>query len=96
MFKNIKKLDGRTVEFNSSVIILAVATAGKASGTELDQATCTMNQGIVNRQTGRFHEAENAYEDALRIYRATPDTELDQAICTVNRGNVYLQTGPVS
>ena len=95
MAKNIKKRDGRTFKLDSSVIVLAVATAGKENGTELDQATCTMNQGIVYRKTGRFHDAENAYEEALRIYRTTPGTELDQVICTANLGNVYLQTGRI-
>lgn len=72
MFERIKKRDARIVEFDSSAIILAIAKAGKATGTELEQATCTMNLGIVHRQMGRFHEAENGYGDAPRVYRSIP------------------------
>ena len=96
MFKNIKKLDGRTVEFDSSAIIFAVAKAGKANGTELDQATCTMNLGNVYMETERFREAEKAYKDALRIYRATPDTELEQARCLANLSSCHRDRGQTS
>ena len=92
MSNDIKKRNGRPFKLDSSVMIIAVATDGEENGIELDKAADTMNQGIVYRKAGRFHEAENAYQDALKIYRTIPDTELDQARCTMNLGNVYLET----
>jgi hypothetical protein len=66
MPERIKKRDGRTFEFDSSVIVLAIAEPSKETRAKLEQAGRTMELGVAHRKAGRFHEAENAYKDALR------------------------------
>ena len=51
-----------------------------------------MKLGIGYRKKGKFHDAENAYQDALRIYRTIPGTEFEQAECTRDLGFIYSQT----
>ena len=65
MLERIKKRDGRTFELDSSVIVLAVAEPSKETRAKLEQAGRTMELGVAHRKTGRFHEAENAYQNAL-------------------------------
>ncbi|MDO8727092.1 MAG: serine/threonine-protein kinase [Candidatus Methanoperedens sp.] len=58
-------------------------------GTEIDQAKCLINIGIVYKSTDRFHEAQENYKDALRILKTVPGTEIDQADCLMNLGTVH-------
>jgi tetratricopeptide (TPR) repeat protein len=63
------------------------------TGTEHNQANCTMYLANVYGQTGRFNDAENAYESSIEIYRRTPGTDLEQARCTMNMAIGYEKTG---
>ena len=91
MLERIKKRDGMTFEPDSSVIVLAIAEPSKETMAKLEQAGRTLDLGIAHRKAGRFHEAENAYKDALRAYRSIADTEVFQATCTMSLGNVYKE-----
>ena len=96
MSNDIKKRNGRPFKLDSSVMIIAVATDGEENGIELDKAADTMNQGIVYRKAGRFHEAENAYQDALKIFCSLPDTELEQVTCLANMSSCHKEKGQIS
>ena len=72
MFKNVKKRDGRTAEFDSSAIILAIAKAGKATGTELEQAWCLANLSSCHRDRRQTSQARLCAQEALTSVSPCP------------------------
>ena len=92
MSELIDKKDSSVIELESSTTGLALAKPEKVKNIELEHAGRKMKIGIGYRRKGRFHEAENAYQDALRIYSATSGTDFEQAECTKGLGIIYTLT----